>query len=88
MHRYRLPSVQSTYPPTREGDNDPLISGPAEPVFDHDEEVAQAEEGEMIPYAHRDIKPGSVAFNSLPLLYRSTTNATLRLTPQKHHDRR
>ncbi|RSH91998.1 hypothetical protein EHS25_009369 [Saitozyma podzolica] len=60
MHRYRLPSVQSTYPPTREGDNDPLISGPAEPVFDHDEEVAQAEEGEMIPYAHRDIKPGNI----------------------------
>lgn len=72
MHRYRLPSVQSTYPPTREGDNDPLISGPAEPVFDHDEEVAQAEEGEMIPYAHRDIKPGWVVHYAFPLLYLPT----------------
>jgi serine/threonine kinase 16 len=61
MHRYRLPAVSATYPPTREADDDPLVSGPSEPVFDHDEELGQAEEGELIPYAHRDIKPGCVA---------------------------
>jgi serine/threonine kinase 16 len=57
-------------------------------VFDHDEEVAQAEEGEMIPYAHRDIKPGSVVHHAFPLVYLLVIDATLRLTPQKHHDRR
>jgi hypothetical protein len=43
MHHYRLPAVAASYPP-------------AEVVFDGDEDV-EAEVGEMIPYAHRDIKP-------------------------------
>ncbi|WVQ98750.1 hypothetical protein IAU59_005881 [Kwoniella sp. CBS 9459] len=55
MHQYRLPSVSTSYPPTRE--DDPLVNSP---VFDHDEELANAEEGEMIPYAHRDIKPANI----------------------------
>ncbi|WVR05218.1 hypothetical protein IAU60_002230 [Kwoniella sp. DSM 27419] len=53
MHHYRLPAVNASYPPTRE--DEPLNP----PVFDHDEEVADAGEGEMIPYAHRDIKPAA-----------------------------
>ncbi|WVF72172.1 hypothetical protein IAT40_006984 [Kwoniella sp. CBS 6097] len=55
MHQYRLPSVSTSYPPTRE--DDPLVNSP---VFDHDEELASAEEGELIPYAHRDIKPANI----------------------------
>lgn len=54
MHRYRLPAVNASYPPIRE--EDPLINQP-EAVFDGDEELAGASEGELIPYAHRDIKP-------------------------------
>ncbi|WWC90008.1 uncharacterized protein L201_004938 [Kwoniella dendrophila CBS 6074] len=55
MHQYHLPAVSASYPPTRE--EDPLVG---EAVFDHDEELANAEEGELIPYAHRDIKPGPI----------------------------
>ncbi|KAK6902962.1 hypothetical protein I203_108223 [Kwoniella mangroviensis CBS 8507] len=55
MHNYHLPAVSASYPPTRE--DDPLVG---EPVFDHDDELANAEEGELIPYAHRDIKPAYV----------------------------
>ncbi|WVQ70051.1 uncharacterized protein L199_008275 [Kwoniella botswanensis] len=55
MHNYHLPAVAASYPPTRE--DDPLVG---EPVFDHDDELANAEEGELIPYAHRDIKPAPV----------------------------
>ena len=54
MHQYRLPAVTASYPPTRE--EEPLINQP-EPVFDGDDELAVAEEGELIPYAHRDVKP-------------------------------
>lgn len=61
MHRYRLPAVSASYPPQQQDDDDPLMG---EPVFDGDEELGPAEEGQMIPYAHRDIKPGRVAFNS------------------------
>jgi hypothetical protein len=31
-----------------------------EPVFDGDEELGTEEEGQMVAYAHRDIKPGYV----------------------------
>ncbi|WWD15942.1 hypothetical protein CI109_100366 [Kwoniella shandongensis] len=55
MHQYRLPAVSASYPPTNR-EEDPLVS---EPVFDRDEELADAEQGEMIPYAHRDIKPAA-----------------------------
>ena len=54
MHRYRLPAVIASYPPIRE--DDPLISQP-EPIFDGDEELSTNDEGELVPYAHRDIKP-------------------------------
>ncbi|WRT67161.1 uncharacterized protein IL334_004127 [Kwoniella shivajii] len=54
MHQYHLSGISASYPPTRE--DDPLV---AEPVFDHDEELANAEQGELIPYAHRDIKPAA-----------------------------
>lgn len=47
MHRYRLPAVSATYPPA---------IGEDEVVFDGDDEV-DTSQGEMIPYAHRDIKP-------------------------------
>jgi serine/threonine kinase 16 len=53
MHRYQLPAVSANYPPTREDEG--LING--ETVFDGDEELSGVEEGEIIPYAHRDIKP-------------------------------
>nr|XP_031862777.1 uncharacterized protein CI109_001789 [Kwoniella shandongensis]KAA5529849.1 hypothetical protein CI109_001789 [Kwoniella shandongensis] len=56
MHQYRLPAVSASYPPTNR-EEDPLVS---EPVFDRDEELADAEQGEMIPYAHRDIKPANI----------------------------
>lgn len=56
MHTYRLPAVTATYPP-REDDDVPLMAGPSQPIFEHDDEVETATEGEMIPYAHRDIKP-------------------------------
>nr|XP_019042256.1 NAK protein kinase [Kwoniella bestiolae CBS 10118]OCF21186.1 NAK protein kinase [Kwoniella bestiolae CBS 10118] len=55
MHNYHLAAVSASYPPTRE--DDPLVG---EPVFDHDEELANAEQGELIPYAHRDIKPANI----------------------------
>lgn len=55
LHRYRLPAVSASYPPTQEGDHEPLI---ADPVFDGDEELGSLEEGQLVPYAHRDIKPG------------------------------
>jgi serine/threonine kinase 16 len=51
MHLYRLPSVNA-YPPP-EGLQPEL-------VFDGDEELPIAGEGELIPYAHRDIKPAYV----------------------------
>ena len=68
MHQYRLPSIPiSSYPPATTDDHSPLITGgPPEPVFDGDEEMGigagagQGHEGEMVPYAHRDIKPGYV----------------------------
>ena len=68
MHQYRLPSIPiSSYPPAATDDHSPLIKGgPPEPVFDGDEEMGigagagQGQEGEMVPYAHRDIKPGYV----------------------------
>jgi hypothetical protein len=55
MHRYRLPAVSASYPPAQEADSDPLMT---EPVFDGDEELGTEEEGQMVAYAHRDIKPG------------------------------
>lgn len=55
MHRYRLPAVSASYPPQQQDDHDPLIG---EPVFDGDEELGHTEEGQLVPYAHRDIKPG------------------------------
>lgn len=54
MHRYRLPAVSASYPPET-ADHDPLM---VEAVFDGDEELGEVEDGQMIPYAHRDIKPG------------------------------
>lgn len=54
LHQYRLPAVSASYPPIRE--DDPLVSR-SEAVFDGDEELASAEDGELVPYAHRDIKP-------------------------------
>jgi serine/threonine kinase 16 len=57
MHRYRLPAVSASYPPAQEADNDPLM---VEPIFDGDEEIGTLEEGQLVPYAHRDIKPGYV----------------------------
>ncbi|ORX39901.1 putative serine/threonine-protein kinase [Kockovaella imperatae] len=53
MHRYRLPST-SAYPPAQSN------SGELDPVFDGDEDLQGADAGEMIPYAHRDIKPGNI----------------------------
>lgn len=55
MHRYRLPAVSASYPPAQNADDDPLM---LEPVFDGDEELGTEEEGLLVPYAHRDIKPG------------------------------
>lgn len=65
MHHYRLPSIpMQSYPPTSTDDLSPLVvGGPPEAVFDGDEELAlgsgtgEGEEGEEVPYAHRDIKP-------------------------------
>lgn len=54
MHRYRLPAVPASYPPSDR------LTAESEPIFDGDEELSTAEEGEMIPYAHRDIKPAYV----------------------------
>ncbi len=54
MHHYRLPAVSATYPPTREEDS--LLSQP-DVVFDGDEDLNDAEQGDLVPYAHRDIKP-------------------------------
>lgn len=58
MHRYRLPAVSANYPPQQQDDHDPLMG---EPVFDGDEDLGPTEEGQMVPYAHRDIKPGYVS---------------------------
>ncbi|KAK8869785.1 hypothetical protein IAR55_000353 [Kwoniella newhampshirensis] len=55
MHQYRLPAVSASYPPPNR-EEDPLVS---EPVFDRDEELVEAVQGETIPYAHRDIKPAA-----------------------------
>lgn len=55
MHQYRLPNISASYPPTRE--DEPLVG---ETVFDHDEELTEEELGELVPYAHRDIKPAYV----------------------------
>ena len=49
MHRYRKPAASSSYPP------------PSDTVFDGDEELADSSRDELVPYAHRDIKPGFVA---------------------------
>lgn len=55
MHQYRLPNISASYPPTRE--DEPLVG---ETVFDHDEELTGEDRGELVPYAHRDIKPAYV----------------------------
>lgn len=66
MHQYRLPAVSATYPPTR--DDEPLMNQP-ELVFDVPEDEP-GQEGELVPYAHRDIKPGNVmlADDDTPIL--------------------
>ncbi|GMK56986.1 hypothetical protein CspeluHIS016_0308260 [Cutaneotrichosporon spelunceum] len=66
MHQYRLPNVSVTYPPTR--DDEPLLNQP-ELVFDAPEDEP-GQEGELVPYAHRDIKPGNImlADDDTPIL--------------------
>lgn len=54
MHQYRLPAVSATYPPTREEEFDN-----PELVFDAPMDEP-GQEGELVPYAHRDIKPGNI----------------------------
>lgn len=56
MHQYHLPNISASYPPTRE--DEPLVG---ETVFDHDEELTEEDQGELVPYAHRDIKPAYVS---------------------------
>ena len=53
MHHYRLPAISATYPPSQE---DVPLTQAAEVVFDGDE-VLSGPGGEIVPYAHRDIKP-------------------------------
>jgi len=67
MHRYRLPAVNATYPPHRE---DVSLPDQSALVFDGDEELAETTEGELVPYAHRDIKPGNImiADDGAPIL--------------------
>ena len=57
MHRYRLPATSASYPP-------PLPESTAEEIFDGDAELESANDGENVPYAHRDIKPGLVLLPS------------------------
>lgn len=49
-----------------EGVAEPLMTA-GEVVFDGDEEVdgGEGERGDVVPYAHRDIKPGYVHYPSL-----------------------
>ncbi|RXK39507.1 NAK protein kinase [Tremella mesenterica] len=56
MHRYHSPVDSSTYPPTQGADP---LSGENDPLFDRDESDPTVE-GELVPYAHRDIKPGNI----------------------------
>jgi len=58
MHQYRLPAVTATYPPHR--DDEPLLSQPGETLMFEAPEDEPGQEGEMVPYAHRDIKPGNI----------------------------
>lgn len=55
MHRYRLPAVATSYPP--ESRQQPEEEG-----------QSGLEEGEMVPYAHRDIKPAFVGSSKLGLI--------------------
>lgn len=59
MHQYRLPAVTASYPPTRDDDHEHLLGNQPELVFDAPEDEP-GQEGELVPYAHRDIKPGWV----------------------------
>ncbi|TXT07279.1 hypothetical protein VHUM_03449 [Vanrija humicola] len=59
MHQYRLPAVTASYPPTRDEDNEHLLGNQPELVFDAPEDEP-GQEGELVPYAHRDIKPGNI----------------------------
>lgn len=63
MHQYRLPAVNASYPPPVAGDEESaLLHSTPEPVT--------GEEGEMVPYAHRDIKPGNIMLtdDDVPIL--------------------
>ena len=70
MHRYRSPAGHSAYPPAIESGTG------SQPDFVRDEDLTGSDEGEIIPYAHRDIKPGYVEISAELVL------------SQKHHDRR
>ncbi|RSH80238.1 uncharacterized protein EHS24_008811 [Apiotrichum porosum] len=82
MHQYRLPAVNATYPPQR--DEDPLM--PDELVFDAPEDEP-GQVGELVPYAHRDIKPGNImlADDDTPILmdFGSTIKARIEVTTRQ-----
>ncbi|EJT50425.1 serine/threonine-protein kinase [Trichosporon asahii var. asahii CBS 2479] len=62
MHQYRLPAVNASYPPNAGDEESALLHSTPEPV--------SGEEGELVPYAHRDIKPGNIMLtdDDVPIL--------------------
>lgn len=58
MHQYHLPAVSASYPPHR--DDEPLMSNENTLMFEQPDEEESGAEGELVPYAHRDIKPGNI----------------------------
>jgi serine/threonine kinase 16 len=68
MHQYHLPAVTATYPPTR--DDEPLLNSNASELMFEMPEDEPGQEGELVAYAHRDIKPGNImlADDDTPIL--------------------